>query len=169
MEVSLIAATGLLEQGVLIKLLFLLRIPNVDRLIMIFLCLEHLLSHLGPFVFHDTDWPVILCACAWILFVSVVPSPSKYLIVSISVSQGPHIASVTLAAYECGSTDFPEPPYPDQIVCPQVGGVEGSISLLSIMSKVRLEACMWVSCSLNKDATHCSESDKMARMFGRGS
>uniref|UniRef100_G3NVB8 Vacuole membrane protein 1 n=1 Tax=Gasterosteus aculeatus aculeatus TaxID=481459 RepID=G3NVB8_GASAC len=56
---------------------------------------------------------------------------------------GPHIASVTLAAYECSSTDFPEPPYPDQIVCPQGGGVEGSISLFSIMSKVRLEACMW--------------------------
>ncbi|KAL0973269.1 hypothetical protein UPYG_G00201250 [Umbra pygmaea] len=56
---------------------------------------------------------------------------------------GPHIASVTLAAYECGSTDFPEPPYPDQILCPDEGGVEGSISLWSIVSKVRLEACMW--------------------------
>ncbi|XP_057695261.1 vacuole membrane protein 1 isoform X3 [Corythoichthys intestinalis] len=56
---------------------------------------------------------------------------------------GPHIASVTLAAYECNSTDFPEPPYPDQIVCPQLVGSEGSISLFSIMSKVRLEACMW--------------------------
>ncbi|XP_051934512.1 vacuole membrane protein 1 isoform X2 [Hippocampus zosterae] len=56
---------------------------------------------------------------------------------------GPHIASVTLAAYECSSTDFPEPPYPDQIVCPQLAGAEGSISLFSIMSKVRLEACMW--------------------------
>uniref|UniRef100_A0A1A7YLS8 Vacuole membrane protein 1 n=1 Tax=Iconisemion striatum TaxID=60296 RepID=A0A1A7YLS8_9TELE len=56
---------------------------------------------------------------------------------------GPHIASVTLAAYECGSIDFPEPPYPDQIVCPDDGGMEGSISLFSIMSKVRLEACMW--------------------------
>ncbi|XP_020358921.1 vacuole membrane protein 1-like isoform X1 [Oncorhynchus kisutch] len=55
---------------------------------------------------------------------------------------GPHIASVTLAAYECGSTDFPEPPYPDQIICPE-GGVDGSISLWSIVSKVRLEACMW--------------------------
>lgn len=29
---------------------------------------------------------------------------------------GPHIASVTLAAYECGSLNFPEPPYPDQWV-----------------------------------------------------
>nr|XP_046267780.1 vacuole membrane protein 1-like isoform X2 [Scatophagus argus] len=81
---------------------------------------------------------------------------------------GPHIASVTLAAYECGSVDFPEPPYPDQIVCPQqeapaqgsdaeqvgvdpvgTGGlvgaaaIQGSISLWTIISKVRLEACMW--------------------------
>ncbi|GLD52963.1 vacuole membrane protein 1-like protein, partial [Lates japonicus] len=77
---------------------------------------------------------------------------------------GPHIASVTLAAYECGSVDFPEPPYPDQIVCPQhetsergsnaeqvgveaagVGSAafQGSISLWTIISKVRLEACMW--------------------------
>ncbi|KAM9385066.1 vacuole membrane protein 1-like [Pholidichthys leucotaenia] len=79
---------------------------------------------------------------------------------------GPHIASVTLAAYECGSVDFPEPPYPDQIVCPEQKapasdaeqlGVEavgadgvagsaalmGSVSLWTIMSKVRLEACMW--------------------------
>lgn len=89
---------------------------------------------------------------------------------SLSLSQGPHIASVTLAAYECGSVDFPEPPYPDQIVCPQqeapalcsnaeqvdvedmrAEGVEGSlaiqscISLWTIMSKVRLEACLWVS------------------------
>uniref|UniRef100_A0A8C6SLD9 Vacuole membrane protein 1 n=1 Tax=Neogobius melanostomus TaxID=47308 RepID=A0A8C6SLD9_9GOBI len=56
---------------------------------------------------------------------------------------GPHIASVTLAAYECGSTNFPEPPYPDQIICPPGGGADESISLFSIMSKVRLEACMW--------------------------
>ena len=25
---------------------------------------------------------------------------------------GPHIASVTIAAFDCGSVDFPEPPYP---------------------------------------------------------
>lgn len=56
---------------------------------------------------------------------------------------GPHIASVTLAAYECGSTDFPEPPYPDQIICPPGGAAGESISLFTIMSKVRLEACMW--------------------------
>ncbi|EMP37729.1 Vacuole membrane protein 1 [Chelonia mydas] len=57
--------------------------------------------------------------------------------------QGPHIASVTLAAYECNSVNFPEPPYPDQIICPDEEGIEGSISLWTIISKVRLEACMW--------------------------
>ncbi|XP_072514665.1 vacuole membrane protein 1-like isoform X2 [Salminus brasiliensis] len=72
---------------------------------------------------------------------------------------GPHIASVTMAAYECGSVDFPEPPYPDQIICPQLvmgkssggteepssaGGAAGDVvSLWTIISKVRLEACMW--------------------------
>lgn len=55
---------------------------------------------------------------------------------------GPHIASVTLAAYECGSVNFPEPPYPDQIVCPNEVA-QGGITLWTIISKVRLEACMW--------------------------
>ncbi|XP_035241248.1 vacuole membrane protein 1 isoform X1 [Anguilla anguilla] len=56
---------------------------------------------------------------------------------------GPHIASVTLAAYECGSVGFPEPPYPDEIICPDEDVLDGSISLWTIMTKVRLEACMW--------------------------
>lgn len=29
---------------------------------------------------------------------------------------GPHIAAVTMAAYECQSLDFPEPPYPERLV-----------------------------------------------------
>ncbi|KAG2459043.1 VMP1 protein, partial [Polypterus senegalus] len=56
---------------------------------------------------------------------------------------GPHIASVTLAAYECNSVNFPEPPYPDKIVCPEVEELQSTISLWDIISKVRLEACMW--------------------------
>lgn len=40
--------------------------------------------------------------------------------------------------------NFPEPPYPDQIICPEEEGAEGAISLWSIISKVRIEACMWV-------------------------
>lgn len=54
---------------------------------------------------------------------------------------GPHIAAVTLAAFECMSVDFPEPPYPDDIICPEIEGE--TMSLLTIMSKVRLEAFMW--------------------------
>ncbi|RXG70098.1 Vacuole membrane protein 1 [Armadillidium vulgare] len=57
---------------------------------------------------------------------------------------GPHIASVTMAAYSCNSVDFPSPPYPDEIVCPddEVSSLS-FISILTIMSKVRLEAFMW--------------------------
>ena len=32
----------------------------------------------------------------------------------LSLQQGPHIAAVTLAAFECMSVDFPEPPYPNE-------------------------------------------------------
>ncbi|CAN8016100.1 unnamed protein product, partial [Ixodes persulcatus] len=58
---------------------------------------------------------------------------------------GPHIAAVTLAAHECGSVDFPEPPYPDEIICPEDSGPGsgGTIGILKVMSKVRLEAFMW--------------------------
>ncbi|XP_044538638.1 vacuole membrane protein 1-like [Gracilinanus agilis] len=56
---------------------------------------------------------------------------------------GPHIASVTLAAYECNTVNFPEPPYPDRITCPDEAIPEEFISLWAILSKVRLEACMW--------------------------
>jgi len=55
---------------------------------------------------------------------------------------GPHIASVTLAAHECGSVKFPEPPYPDEIECP-ADDPSGPVSILQIMSKVRVEAFMW--------------------------
>lgn len=55
---------------------------------------------------------------------------------------GPHIAAVTMAAYECGSTDFPSPPYPDSIICPE-GQDKTAISIWAIMSKVRIEAFCW--------------------------
>ncbi|XP_025090243.1 vacuole membrane protein 1-like isoform X2 [Pomacea canaliculata] len=54
---------------------------------------------------------------------------------------GPHIASVTLAAYECKSVDFPEPPYPNELVCPEKE--DERVSMWTIMSKVRMEAIMW--------------------------
>ncbi|XP_067931571.1 vacuole membrane protein 1-like isoform X2 [Watersipora subatra] len=56
---------------------------------------------------------------------------------------GPFIAQVTLAAYECNSLNFPEPPYPSEIECPSVPVEATPITLWSIMGKVRLEAMMW--------------------------
>jgi len=55
---------------------------------------------------------------------------------------GPHIAKVTLAAWECNSLNFPEPPYPDDILCPSddTGSI---VNMFTIMQKVRLEAVMW--------------------------
>ncbi|XP_058463343.1 vacuole membrane protein 1 [Malaya genurostris] len=56
---------------------------------------------------------------------------------------GPHIASVTLAAYECNSLDFPEPPYPNEIVCPDDENCSVMPSIWNIMAKVRFEAFLW--------------------------
>ncbi|XP_054728885.1 vacuole membrane protein 1 [Anastrepha obliqua] len=56
---------------------------------------------------------------------------------------GPHIASVTLAAYECNSLNFPRPPYPDDIICPEEPYVKKMPNLWMIMSKVRMEAFLW--------------------------
>lgn len=115
---------------------------------------------------HSLDSQLPLIVHSFLLFFS--SSSFSAFIFGLSLSlKGPHIASVTLAAYECGSVDFPEPPYPDQIICPQQNApaagsdaervgveamgaeqsavIQGSISLWTIISKVRLEACMWVS------------------------
>nr|CDJ86963.1 Protein EPG-3 [Haemonchus contortus] len=59
---------------------------------------------------------------------------------------GPHIAAVTLAAYECNSLNFPEPPYPDSIVCPSgkaSATTSIAISLWQIVAKVRVESLLW--------------------------
>ncbi|XP_014205339.1 vacuole membrane protein 1 [Copidosoma floridanum] len=56
---------------------------------------------------------------------------------------GPHIAAVTMAAYECGALNFPEPPYPDQIICPTTVDTNWTVGILNIMKKVRIEAMLW--------------------------
>ncbi|KAG6448825.1 hypothetical protein O3G_MSEX005723 [Manduca sexta] len=56
---------------------------------------------------------------------------------------GPHIARVTLAAYECGALNFPEPPYPNDIICPTDVDPSSAVSIWSIMSKVRVESMLW--------------------------
>jgi vacuole membrane protein 1 len=56
---------------------------------------------------------------------------------------GPFIAKVTLAAYECRTTNFPSPPYPDEIVCPSTDYVKEDITIWSIIRKVQIEAVLW--------------------------
>lgn len=55
---------------------------------------------------------------------------------------GPFITSVALAAYECNSVNFPQPPYPDEIICPETPDSE-PMTVLKIMHKVRLETILW--------------------------
>ncbi|KAJ8870769.1 hypothetical protein PR048_027068 [Dryococelus australis] len=56
---------------------------------------------------------------------------------------GPHIVSVALAAQECGGLNFPQPPYPDEIVCPDEVDKRWATSFWNIMAKVRWEAISW--------------------------
>ncbi|ALC43840.1 CG32087 [Drosophila busckii] len=56
---------------------------------------------------------------------------------------GPHSAAVTLAAYECQTLDFPEPPYPDEKICPNEPYMPQVPSVWSILAKVRVETLIW--------------------------
>lgn len=55
---------------------------------------------------------------------------------------GPFIAKVTLASYECGSVNFKEPEYPDELICVD-GASTGHVSIFDIMAKVRFPAFCW--------------------------
>lgn len=55
---------------------------------------------------------------------------------------GPFIAKVTLAAQECGSVQFPRPPYPDQVLCPDESSPDG-VTVSDIIGKIRWESLMW--------------------------
>ncbi|XP_041564042.1 vacuole membrane protein 1 [Drosophila elegans] len=56
---------------------------------------------------------------------------------------GPHLAAVTLAAYECQTLEFPAPPYPDMKVCPPEPYRRHQPDVWEILSKVRPEALLW--------------------------
>ena len=54
----------------------------------------------------------------------------------------PHIAAVTMAAHSCNSLNFPEPPYPNELICPeQPEHIE--VTFIGILQKVGLESFMW--------------------------
>lgn len=54
----------------------------------------------------------------------------------------PHIAAVTMAAHSCRSLDFPEPPYPDEIICPDTNP-NAEVAYMEIMYKIALDSFMW--------------------------
>lgn len=58
---------------------------------------------------------------------------------------GPFIAKVTLASYECQTTDFTGDSFNPDFKCPGEAGTYKTmaISLFTIMNKVRLESFMW--------------------------
>lgn len=54
----------------------------------------------------------------------------------------PHIAAVTMASGTCKSLNFPEPPYPTTIICPDLAS-DSEITFSMILQKVALESFMW--------------------------
>ncbi|CAI2349507.1 unnamed protein product [Caenorhabditis sp. 36 PRJEB53466] len=55
---------------------------------------------------------------------------------------GPHIAAVTMAAYDCQTLDFPEPPYPNEVKCPETRNAV-AVTFWQIVNKVRVESLLW--------------------------
>jgi len=108
----------------------------------------------GPHQALVKEWDSYLMWCAWWVGLGVLSSVGLGTgLHTFLLYLGPHIASVTLAAYECGSTDFPSPPYPDSIVCPEAPPQEegasavpvaaAAMTVWKIVSKVRVEAFCW--------------------------
>lgn len=102
----------------------------------------------GPFKKFFQDTETYLLWCAWWVGLGVLSSVGFGTgLHTFLLYLGPHIAAVTLAAYECGSTDFPSPPYPDSILCPDSVDDETKakavITMWDILAKVRIEAFCW--------------------------
>lgn len=96
----------------------------------------------GPHMTYFHKWQKTILWCGYWIGLGILSSVGLGTgLHTFLLYLGPHIAAVTLAAFECMSVDFPEPPYPDQIVCPDTAG--DSMSVWTIISKVRLEAFMW--------------------------
>ena len=122
--------------------------------ILILLSLHH-----TPSSYQDSihDWEQYLSWCAWWVGLGILSSVGLGTgLHTFLLYLGPHIAAVTMAAYECNSLDFPSPPYPSQILCPDSGnataGDEGisseavaavKVTVWAILSKVRVEAFCW--------------------------
>ena len=102
-------------------------------------------------------WEQYLAWCAWWVGLGILSSVGLGTgLHTFLLYLGPHIAAVTMAGYECNSLEFPEPPYPSQILCPETsnvtsGGEVGAeaaasvvkVTVWAILAKVRVEAFCW--------------------------
>ncbi|CAD6199893.1 unnamed protein product [Caenorhabditis auriculariae] len=92
----------------------------------------------GPHQVHIQSVEKTVLWWGWWVFLGVLSSVG----LGSGLHTAPHIAAVTLAAYECGTLDFPEPPYPSSIVCPEKT-TRRAVTLWQIVSKVRIESLLW--------------------------
>jgi len=114
--------------------------------------------HHTPSQYQETiqSWEGYLAWCGWWVGLGILSSVGLGTgLHTFLLYLGPHIAAVTMAAYECNSLEFPQPPYPAQILCPEgqanVTGAEAedvvasavTVTVWAILAKVRVEAFCW--------------------------
>jgi len=114
--------------------------------------------HHTPSQYQETiqSWEGYLAWCGWWVGLGILSSVGLGTgLHTFLLYLGPHIAAVTMAAYECNSLEFPQPPYPAQILCPEgqanVTGAESedvvasavTVTVWAILAKVRVEAFCW--------------------------
>ena len=133
---------------------------RVSLLVTVVLVCGLVTLHHTPSTYQDSlhSWEQYLAWCGWWVGLGILSSVGLGTgLHTFLLYLGPHIAAVTMAAYECNSLDFPAPPYPAQILCPAGAGnttaVEDTaadtaatvvtVTVWAILSKVRVEAFCW--------------------------
>lgn len=122
---------------------------KVSLLLTVLLCSVLAALHHTPSPYQQTvhSWEDYLTWCGWWVGLGVLSSVGLGTgLHTFLLYLGPHIAAVTMAAYECGTLDFPSPPNPAQIVCPEElisASSAVQVSIWAIISKVRVEAFCW--------------------------
>lgn len=128
---------------------------KLSLLVTVILCLILAAVHHTPSHYQETlhSWEEYLAWCGWWVGLGILSSVGLGTgLHTFLLYLGPHIAAVTIAAYECGSLEFPSPPYPAEIICPNITETTETVSIASsvaqvsiwaILSKVRVEAFCW--------------------------
>nr|CAB3267617.1 vacuole membrane protein 1 [Phallusia mammillata] len=134
----------IIELSIKIRQLIIRLMRRKTSALVLALCLFAIILYYneGPHTEYLRKWNKVIAWCAYWVGLGILSSVGLGTgLHTFLLYLGPHIAGVTLAAFECMSVDFPEPPYPDQIVCPEQ--MEDTMTIWTIISKVRLEAFMW--------------------------